>query len=45
MGIPFTALLSVMLGLFLVSFPMGIYVVFESEIGDDINFEYPFYLS
>ena len=31
-----------MLGLFLVSFPMGIYVVFESEIGDDINFEYPF---
>ena len=31
-----------MLGLFLVSFPMGIYVVFETEIGDDINFEYPF---
>ena len=28
-------------GLLFVSFPIGIYVVFESEIGDDINFEYP----
>ena len=41
-GIPFTALLSVVLGLLLVSFPIGIYVVFESDIGDDINYEYPF---
>ena len=41
-GIPFTALLSVVLGLLLVSFPIGIYVVFESNIGDDINYEYPF---
>jgi len=40
-GIPFTAFLSVIFGLLLVSFPIGIYVVFESEIGDDINFEYP----
>jgi len=31
----------VIFGLLLVSFPIGIYVVFESEIGDDINFEYP----
>ncbi|MFQ5782034.1 MAG: type II CAAX prenyl endopeptidase Rce1 family protein [Nitrosopumilus sp.] len=41
-GIPFTALLSIIFGLLLVSFPIGIYVVFESEIGDDINYEYPF---
>ena len=41
-GIPFTALLSVVLGLLLVSFPIGIFVVFESNIGDDINYEYPF---
>jgi len=41
LGIPFTALLSVIFGLLLVSFPIGIYVVFESEIGGDINYEYP----
>ena len=28
-------------GLFLVSFPIGIFVVFESELGRDINHEYP----
>ncbi len=42
LGIPFTALLSVIFGLLLVSFPIGIYVIFESEIGGDINYEYPF---
>lgn len=42
LGIPFTALLSVVLGLLLVSFPIGIYVVFETNIGGDINYEYPF---
>jgi len=42
LGIPFTALLSVIFGLLLVSFPIGIFVVFESEIGGDINYEYPF---
>ena len=40
-GIPYTALLSVIFGLLLVSFPIGIYVVFETEIGGDINYEYP----
>jgi CAAX amino terminal protease family. len=40
-GIPFTALLSVIFGLLLISFPIGIYVVFESDIGDDINYDYP----
>ena len=40
-GIPFTALLSVLFGLLLVSFPIGIYVIFETDVGGDINFEYP----
>ena len=40
-GIPYTALLSVIFGLLLVSFPIGIFVVFESDIGGDINYEYP----
>ena len=40
-GIPFTALLSVIFGLLLVSFPLGIYVVFETDVGGDINYEYP----
>jgi len=41
LGIPFTALQSVVFGLFLVSLPIGIYIVFETNIGDDINYEYP----
>ena len=41
LGIPYTALLSVIFGLFLISFPIGVYIVFESEIGDDINYEFP----
>lgn len=40
-GIPFTALLSVIFGLLLISFPIGIYVFFETDIGDDINYEFP----
>ena len=40
-GIPFTVLLSVLFGLFLISFPMGIYVVFETNVGGDLNYEYP----
>lgn len=41
LGIPFTAFLSVVFGLLLVSFPIGIFVVFESDIGGDINYEFP----
>ena len=40
-GIPFTALLSIIFGLLLISFPIGIYVIFETDIGDDINYDYP----
>ena len=41
LGIPFTALLSIIFGLLVISFPIGIYVVFESDIGDDIHYDYP----
>ena len=41
LGIPFTALLSVIFGLLLISFPIGIYVIFETNIGDEINYDYP----
>ena len=41
LGIPYTALLSVVLGLLLASFPIGVFVVFESDIGGDINYEFP----
>ncbi|MSS85931.1 MAG: CPBP family intramembrane metalloprotease domain-containing protein [Thaumarchaeota archaeon] len=40
-GIPFTALLSIIFGLLLISFPIGIYVVFQTDIGDEINYDYP----
>ncbi|AJM92856.1 MULTISPECIES: CPBP family intramembrane glutamic endopeptidase [Nitrosopumilus] len=40
-GIPFTALLSVIFGLLLVSFPIGAFVIFESDVGNDINYDFP----
>lgn len=41
LGIPFSALVSVIFGLMLFSFPIGTYVVFNSGIDKDINFDYP----
>ena len=41
LGIPYGALISVIFGLMVLSFPIGAYLVFNSEIGDDINYEYP----
>ena len=41
MGIPHFALLSVIFGMMLLSFPFGVFVVFNTDIGDDINFQYP----
>ncbi|MEK6866829.1 MAG: CPBP family intramembrane glutamic endopeptidase [Thermoproteota archaeon] len=40
-GIPHFALLSVIFGMMLLSFPFGLFVVFDTDIGDDINFQYP----
>jgi len=41
LGIPFSALVSVIFGLMILSFPIGAYIVFNSNIEDDINFDYP----
>lgn len=35
------ALLSVVFGMMLLSFPIGAFIVFNTDIGGDINFEYP----
>jgi hypothetical protein len=40
-GIPHLALLSVIFGMMLMSFPFGVFVVYNTDIGDDINFQYP----
>tara|TARA_Y100000590_G_scaffold466535_1_gene642317 strand:- start:1586 stop:2575 length:990 start_codon:yes stop_codon:yes gene_type:complete len=40
-GIPFSALTSVIFGLMIVSFPLGAYAIFSSEIGDDIDYSFP----
>ena len=41
LAIPHTALISVIFCLMVLSFPTGVYLVFNSEIGDDITYEYP----
>ena len=41
LGIPHGALMSVIFCMMILSFPVGVYVVFNSEIGDDITYEYP----
>lgn len=40
-GIPFSALSSIIFGLMLVSFPLGMYAVFNSDIGDDLDYSFP----
>ena len=40
-GIPHSALLSVIFGMMFLSFPLGAFVMFNSELGDDINFQFP----
>lgn len=40
-GVPHAAFLSVVFGLFLASFPMGVFVVFASDIGDEIHYDLP----
>lgn len=41
LGIPYSALISIILGMMILSFPIGVFVVFNSDIGEKINFEYP----
>lgn len=38
---PYSALLSVIFGMMVVSFPIGAYVVFNTDVGKEINFEFP----
>ena len=41
LAIPHTALISIIFCLMVLSFPIGAYLVFNSDIGDHITFEYP----
>ena len=40
-AIPYSALASVIFGMMIISFPIGAYVVFNSNLGKEINFQYP----
>ena len=40
-GIPLSALVSVLFGMMILSFPLGTYTVFNSNIGDDIDHSFP----
>ena len=41
LALPLAALISVIFCLMILSFPIGAYLVFNSEIGDNITYEYP----
>ena len=40
-AIPYSALASVIFGMMIISFPIGAYVVFNSNLGKEINYQYP----
>ncbi len=40
-GIPLSALVSVIFGMMILSLPLGTYTVFNSNIGDDIDYNFP----
>jgi CAAX prenyl protease-like protein len=40
-AIPYSALVAVIFGMMIISFPIGPYVVFNSNIGKEITFQYP----
>jgi len=41
LAIPYSALVSVIFSIMIISFPIGAYVVFNSNVGKEINFQYP----
>ncbi len=41
LSIPYSAFISVIFGIMIISFPIGTYLVFDSDIGKNINFQYP----
>ena len=40
-SIPYSALVSVVFGLMMLSFPIGVYIFFNSQIGQSIDFSFP----
>ena len=40
-GIPHSALMSVIFGMMFFSFPLGVFVMFQTNLGDDITYEFP----
>ena len=41
LGIPFSALLSVICGLMILSFPIGAYVIFNSNLENSVSYDFP----
>ncbi len=41
LSIPYSAFISVIFGIMIISFPIGAYLVFDSDIGKNINYQYP----
>ena len=39
--IPLSALVSLIFGMMILSFPLGAYTIFNSDIGDDIDYSFP----
>ena len=39
--IPYSGLLSVVFGVMILSFPIGLYVMYNSDIGKELNYQYP----
>ncbi|HJU14704.1 MAG TPA: CPBP family intramembrane glutamic endopeptidase [Candidatus Nitrosotalea sp.] len=40
-SVPYSAFISVVFGIMVISFPVGAYLIFDSEIGNSINYQYP----
>ncbi len=39
--VPYSGFLSVIFGMMILSFPIGLYIMFNSDVGKDINYQYP----
>ncbi len=39
--VPYSGLLSVVFGVMILSFPIGLYVMYDSDVGKEINYQYP----
>ncbi|MGI0061431.1 MAG: CPBP family intramembrane glutamic endopeptidase, partial [Nitrosotalea sp.] len=39
--IPYSGLLSVIFGVMILSFPIGLYVMYNSDVGKELNYQYP----